>query len=418
MPHIPPGISRLEQKFPIRFGAKRLYLSVIGQGPITRVIVNGQPWRSFDAQSVGLPYAGTPATAAIHIVRGEAKAAPVPLAPPDDRVPTLPALSAWPEPKTMPVIATNELPLRLGADSNGGSRFQGDFARACVFRRALSAPEIAALVQADAGARPRDPAGLACWAFTPSADGTFANLSGPLPAARVVGKVETTNSPFGPALRLTGEGYLEVPNSPAIDLAKGATFYALVRPGTTQGRLIDKCPVGGATGFTFDTHPGNALRLISDSGAISFDAKLTPGEWVHVAATVDEQGNSALYLNGKQVTRARRGTGTLSLENLLVKTERLRRFHAAMLEAGLGETYEAAHARLAVRYLATAYRRAEMLAAGQLARLPERSQAAADRLYLDTAAKLCDGLEKVLNRHAQAQEALKRRIHTLWKETG
>jgi len=45
VPHIPAGVTRLEQKFPIRFGSKRLYLAVAGQGPITGVRVNGAEWR-------------------------------------------------------------------------------------------------------------------------------------------------------------------------------------------------------------------------------------------------------------------------------------------------------------------------------------------------------------------------------------
>jgi len=49
VPHIPPAITRLEQKYPIRFGTKRLYLAVTGQGPITAVRVNGEEWRTFDA---------------------------------------------------------------------------------------------------------------------------------------------------------------------------------------------------------------------------------------------------------------------------------------------------------------------------------------------------------------------------------
>ena len=48
LPHIPTGITRLEQHIPIRFGKKQLYLATTGQGPITGVVVNGQPWRKFD----------------------------------------------------------------------------------------------------------------------------------------------------------------------------------------------------------------------------------------------------------------------------------------------------------------------------------------------------------------------------------
>ena len=70
VPHIPPGISRLEQKFPIRFGSKRLYLSISGHGPISKVRVNGKNWALFEAGSVSLPYARIPASATIQILCG------------------------------------------------------------------------------------------------------------------------------------------------------------------------------------------------------------------------------------------------------------------------------------------------------------------------------------------------------------
>jgi len=69
-PHIPPGISQLEQLDPIRFGNKKLYVATSGQGRITSVTVNGQPWKSFDGQSVFMPYDQAPAVAQIVIELG------------------------------------------------------------------------------------------------------------------------------------------------------------------------------------------------------------------------------------------------------------------------------------------------------------------------------------------------------------
>jgi len=419
-PRIPPGLSRLEQKFPIRFGSKHVYLAVVGQGPITGVRVNGQDWTSFDGQSVFLPYATTPDSAAVLIMRGQAGAASFTVPAPDYSTPATPPAEAWPEPKSMDVIVGNELPLRIGADNDGGSQFNGDLARVCLFGRALSASEVAVLSRADPGLLLNDPALLGRWTFTPSADGAFPNATGALPAAKSVGKVASVDSPFGKALRLTGEGFLEIPNSPAIALGKGATFYALARPATTKGRLLDKCRVGGASGFTFDTFPGNSLRLISDAGTFSYDAKLTPGEWVHLAATVDPQGRSALYVNGALVASGARATDKLEIRALVARVGRLERFHQAMLAAGLKATYEAAHARLAVRCLATTHQRGELLAAGKLDRppVPERSLLAVNALYLNTVARLCEGLEKALNGYASAKDAPKQQIYRIWKTTG
>ena len=74
VPHLPPGITELQQLFPIRFGRKRLYLSTAGSGPITGVRLNGQPWKRFDATSVSLPYDETPEVARLTILMGGARA--------------------------------------------------------------------------------------------------------------------------------------------------------------------------------------------------------------------------------------------------------------------------------------------------------------------------------------------------------
>ena len=69
-PHIPPGISQLVQLDPIRFGNKKLYVATSGQGPVTSVTVNGQPWKSFDGRSVLLPYDQAPEVSRIVIALG------------------------------------------------------------------------------------------------------------------------------------------------------------------------------------------------------------------------------------------------------------------------------------------------------------------------------------------------------------
>jgi len=103
LPHIPPGITELEQRFPIRFGEKNLLLSTVGNGAVTAVLVNGKRWRRFDGKSVFLPYRETPDIAHIQIGLGgaatvqarSAGGATIPLSPtlPSD-MPQLPALEA------------------------------------------------------------------------------------------------------------------------------------------------------------------------------------------------------------------------------------------------------------------------------------------------------------------------------------
>ncbi len=73
LPHIPPGITEIEQRDPVRFGAKRIYLAVFGNGPVRRVTINGREWKRFTAASIELPYAGTPDDAIILIAAGQGK---------------------------------------------------------------------------------------------------------------------------------------------------------------------------------------------------------------------------------------------------------------------------------------------------------------------------------------------------------
>jgi len=69
-PHIPGGITKLEQRFPIRWGRKRLYLSTAGQGPVTRVRINGKGYNRFDEKAVFLTYEKVPDRATIQIALG------------------------------------------------------------------------------------------------------------------------------------------------------------------------------------------------------------------------------------------------------------------------------------------------------------------------------------------------------------
>ncbi len=100
-PHIPTGITQLDQRFPIRFGAKRLFLSTTGNGPVRAVMVNGKPCKTFDGKSVFLSHADTPDTANIQIVLGDAKprtvanAAPMPAPAPSAIAPALEPFRAF-----------------------------------------------------------------------------------------------------------------------------------------------------------------------------------------------------------------------------------------------------------------------------------------------------------------------------------
>ncbi|MEK7683790.1 MAG: hypothetical protein AAB466_00040 [Verrucomicrobiota bacterium] len=96
VPHIPGAISELEQRFPIRFGKKQLYLSTAGQGSIAEVQVNGRRWKDHDKKTISLPYEKTPPVARIHILLGSGQPSKTAGVKPAKAPPSLTASNAAP----------------------------------------------------------------------------------------------------------------------------------------------------------------------------------------------------------------------------------------------------------------------------------------------------------------------------------
>jgi hypothetical protein len=237
--------------------------------------------------------------------------------------------------------------------------------------------------------------------------------------ARVVGQFLLAEGSNRPAIELSGEGYLEVAHDKRLDLASGGTLAAWICPrqqGPGGGRIIDKSQVGTSNGYLLDTFPDNSLRLITERGTLSFDAKLQPDLWVHVAATVDAEGRLALYINGKQVVSKKEALAP-NLDVIDTEVARIRRFHQGLVSAGLADSYEAAHARLVIEYQSVTCKRFEMLSEGKIKRLSGPSQYAADTSYLDTTSKLCEGLKRTVESYKENKDAHKKRVYTIWSET-
>lgn len=414
-PHIPTGISKLEQHFPVRFGSKQVYLAAAGSGPITAVTMNGQAWNDFGQNSINLPFAQTPATAVVSIGMGGN--------PPPSFTPRIPDASQPPAVELakipfleslFPILSPNELPVRIGADSDGGSRFQGQIARARIYNRALTASEV---VESSTAVRPASSQGLVADWRLDSKDGKFfENQAGQGLSARATGQVGLTNTLHGPAVVLVGNGFLEVANDPRFNLTNSCTLEAWICPQTqapTGGRIIDKSKVGSSNGYLLDTYPGNSLRFITELGVLSYDARLKPGVWAHVAATINQDGALALYLNGQQVAALQKEK-TSNLASLDQRVAKIRQFRARLAEAGLTASYEAAHARLALEYAKVTERRFRLVDGGGLAKLPARSQVAADKSYLSTLSKLCEGLEKTLDSYREAKDPQRQQVWKLW----
>jgi len=233
-----------------------------------------------------------------------------------------------------------------------------------------------------------------------------------------VGKVESVESPRGTVLQLDGQGYLEVAPDARLDLTSAVTLEAWVRPGTLPpggARILDKSRVGTANAYLLDTHPGNSLRLIVERATLSFDARLPADAWSHVAATADAAGRLALFVNGKRVAAADHAWSE-QLAGMARQMERLRAFHGRLVAAGLGDTYEAHHARLAIASQAALHERLRRLAAGTLTPLATPRESAALKSYLSTTTKLCEGLDKAIASYEKSDSERQRQIFSLYSQ--
>jgi hypothetical protein len=143
-------------------------------------------------------------------------------------------------------LPASSRPLQIGVDSAGGSRFAGEITNAIALERVLSAGEIAALANEKPG----------------SQSNQLADIS----------------------------------------LRSGFTLAAWIKPAPGEfGRIFDKITAFGSDGFMLDAYPGLSLRLNVGGTFLSAPNCLKPGEWQHVAVTVDAQGDKQIYLNGKLV---------------------------------------------------------------------------------------------------------------------
>ncbi len=111
--------------------------------------------------------------------------------------------------------------------------------------------------------------------------------------AELVNPASVTNT-----LSLSGSGYLEVPDAPALNPSGGLTIEAWVRRTDTSPTCQTIIGKGYQTGFWLGIC-GNKLRFYSNGSLSSFDgaANFIAGEWTHVAATFDGRIRR-LYVNG------------------------------------------------------------------------------------------------------------------------
>ena len=169
-------------------------------------------------------------------------------------------------------VPSNDHPLRIGVDSEGGNRFRGSIEGLVVeggpfasdlFSYALMSPLRLPLVQVSPGTA--------------------------LP-------VETTHR--------------------ALDLGGGLRIVATISQDSAHpiGRIVDKLTAGRSDGFLFDTHPGRSLRLIVGDRQLVAKDVLQPGSQHHVAAQFDTAtGRMQIACDGAVVADS--ATGDASSDN-------------------------------------------------------------------------------------------------------
>jgi hypothetical protein len=201
--------------------------------------------------------------------------------------------------KTTSVTAapTNTVPLRIGADSTGASRFSGIIDEARIYKSALTAADIMAIYQAGATARcgcASPLPGIVSWW---RGDGDFADTIGANPGTSA-GSVAFAAGEVGSGFSLSGaaNSYVQVADAASIDITTTITVEAWINATALGGRIVDKITAGGTNGYYLDTYQ-NKLRFGIGGANVSSTATLPMGQFVHVVGVYDG-ANIVVYVNG------------------------------------------------------------------------------------------------------------------------
>jgi hypothetical protein len=205
-----------------------------------------------------------------------------------------------------PVTAGNGLPLRFGADQNGGSRLTGAMGRTRVLAQPLSPADVAAdaraqvTMTAEACPTVADSGLLLDW--NPSKGALVVDTSGHRRDAFVAGTTAYTAGLSGPALVLGGGTHMRSGAKVNLGPLTALTVQAQVRADSsgTYRRLVDAIPVGEdpSTGFLIDLTPTNNVRFIGAGAAVTTGAVVPTGSMVDLAVTLASDGTLTVYKNG------------------------------------------------------------------------------------------------------------------------
>lgn len=197
-----------------------------------------------------------------------------------------------------------------------------------------------------------------------------------------------------------------------------------IPPGITE--LDQRFPIYFGSKKLFLAVSGNgpvtAARIDGDSERATFTIE-DDGKQIRIPYDgLPEKARIVIALgNAELLPQLTATTGTVETEPEVISrtipgadAQRLADFRDAMHSEGLSDTYEAAHARLVFEFADAILSRQRLQGAGKLDPLPEASQAAVDKLYTDTAAKLYEGLVKTLDGYADSTDPHKAKVYELW----
>ena len=228
---------------------------------------------------------------------------------------------------------------------------------------------------------------------------------------------------FGPAAALM-RGLFEY-----LYRADGLTLVPHVPPTITELEQCDPVRFGDKRIWlsTVGTGPITAVRVNGhkwkqfDRAKVFLPYKKTPNlarVEIMLGGAKPVGKNPSRTASREAAGETKEATGAADLAGLEQRAARLREFEKRLASAGLGSSYEAAHARLAAECAAAVSQRRQLIAEGKVAPLPDGREPAADRSYLVTATKLCDGLETVLAGYENAEDRTQRTIYAAWMKTG
>jgi len=170
--------------------------------------------------------------------------------------------------------------------------------------------------EAIAEKQPLVPGLVGYWPFDETKGGWLLDVSGHGNHAAMTLPMKLVEGKVGKALEFTGAGFVEVADSPELNLTDAMTLMAWVYPRRRGSmRIIDKSPAGGSDAYLLDTHPDNHVRVITRAATMGSEADLPVNEWSHVATTFGG-GMLRIYINGELKAEKRDIKGKLTATRL------------------------------------------------------------------------------------------------------